>query len=196
MVGRLRPERSTICPVLRGRPTSRRDLEEGECSAGELGGGLRADAVGAVEGQADPALGLAVDGVGQAAQPHLSKMCAPVPRCSCSNRRTRTWACGKRSCGRAWRTDKSALVRLGTSPDADEWANLIGRGLVGISTVTLLEAGFFARSALALARAMGLPPLASMPVEYLTPRLRTGPWKCNVSSRSADSIAPRRSPIC
>ncbi len=69
----------------------------------------------------------------------------------------------------SWLIDKSALVRLGSSPDADHWANRIARGLVAISTVTLLEAGFSARSAVELARAMGSPPLAAMPVEYLTP---------------------------
>jgi predicted nucleic acid-binding protein len=69
----------------------------------------------------------------------------------------------------SWLIDKSALVRLGSSPDAEQWANRIERGLVAISTVTLLEAGFSARSAVELARAMGSPPLAAMPVEYLTP---------------------------
>ncbi|MBK8468276.1 MAG: PIN domain nuclease [Actinomycetales bacterium] len=68
-----------------------------------------------------------------------------------------------------WLIDKSALVRLGSSPDAERWANRVERGLVAISTVTLLEAGFSARSAIELARAMGSPPLAAMPVEYLTP---------------------------
>jgi len=69
----------------------------------------------------------------------------------------------------SWLIDKSALVRLGSSVDAEEWAQRIERGLVAISTVTLLEAGFSARSAADLARALGSPPLASMPVEYLTP---------------------------
>ena len=63
-----------------------------------------------------------------------------------------------------WLIDKSALVRLGSSPDAEQWANR-----VAISTVTLLEVGFSARSAVELSRAMGSPPLAAMPVEYLTP---------------------------
>ena len=67
----------------------------------------------------------------------------------------------------SWLIDKSALIRLGSSPDAEEWANRIER--VAISSVTLLEAGFSARSAVELARAMGSPPLAAMPVEYLTP---------------------------
>jgi len=69
----------------------------------------------------------------------------------------------------SWLIDKSALVRLGSSPDAHEWAERIERGLVTITTVTLLEAGFSARSPIDLARALESPPLASMPVDYLTP---------------------------
>ena len=69
----------------------------------------------------------------------------------------------------SWLIDKSALVRLGASPDAEQWAGRIERGLVTITTVTLLEAGFSARSAVELARALGSAPLTSMPVEYLTP---------------------------
>lgn len=69
----------------------------------------------------------------------------------------------------AWLIDKSALVRLGASPDAPAWANRIERGLVAITTVTLLEAGYSARSAAEMARALGSAPMASMPVEYLTP---------------------------
>jgi predicted nucleic acid-binding protein len=38
-----------------------------------------------------------------------------------------------------WLVDKSALVRLGASPDAAAWAERIGRGCVRIATVTLLE---------------------------------------------------------
>lgn len=69
----------------------------------------------------------------------------------------------------SWLIDKSALVRLGSSVDAEVWANRIERGLVAITTVTLLEAGFSARSADDLGRVLGSSPLASMPVEYLTP---------------------------
>lgn len=69
----------------------------------------------------------------------------------------------------SWLVDKSALVRLGSSPDAEEWANRIERGLVAVSTVTLLEAGFSARSAVELSRALGSAALAAMPVEYLSP---------------------------
>ena len=69
----------------------------------------------------------------------------------------------------SWLIDKSALVRLGSSVDAEVWANRIERGLVAITTVTLLEAGFSARSASDLGRALGSAPLASMPVEYFSP---------------------------
>jgi predicted nucleic acid-binding protein len=70
-----------------------------------------------------------------------------------------------------WLIDKSALVRLGQSPDAAEWAARIGRGLVRISTVTRLEAGYSARSGALLRVGLTRPPLAQMPVEYLTPAI-------------------------
>lgn len=70
-----------------------------------------------------------------------------------------------------WLIDKSALVRLSTSPDAEEWALRIERGLVRISTVTRLEVGYSARSGADLRTASTRPPLKSMPVEYLTPAI-------------------------
>lgn len=70
-----------------------------------------------------------------------------------------------------WLVDKSALVRLGASPDAAVWADRIERGLVRITTVTLLEVGYSARSAGLLRQAFSSPPLNSMPVEYLTPAI-------------------------
>ncbi len=70
-----------------------------------------------------------------------------------------------------WLIDKSALVRLAESPDAQEWADRIQRGLVRISTVTRLEVGFSARIVDDLRRARAAPPLSSMPVEYLTPAI-------------------------
>lgn len=70
-----------------------------------------------------------------------------------------------------WLVDKSALVRLGDSPDADLWAGRIERGVVRIATVTRLEIGYSARSG-GDARAMFTrPPLSAMPVEYLTPAI-------------------------
>lgn len=69
----------------------------------------------------------------------------------------------------AWLIDKSALLRLASSPDAETWAARIERGLVRISTLTRLEVGFSTRSVEDLHRTFGEAPLASMPVEYLTP---------------------------
>jgi predicted nucleic acid-binding protein len=71
----------------------------------------------------------------------------------------------------AWLIDKSALVQLGSCPDAAEWAGRIERGLVRISTVTRLEVGFSARAADDLRAAGVRSPLSRMPVEYLTPAM-------------------------
>lgn len=70
-----------------------------------------------------------------------------------------------------WLIDKSALARLTQSNDAAEWASRMHRGLVRITTVTRLEVGFSARSANELRSSIGRPPLASMPVEYMTPSI-------------------------
>lgn len=70
-----------------------------------------------------------------------------------------------------WLIDKSALVRLGDSPDAEEWASRIERGLVRITTVTRLEIGYSARSAAQARSAFSSPPISAMPVEYLTPAI-------------------------
>jgi predicted nucleic acid-binding protein len=68
-----------------------------------------------------------------------------------------------------WLIDKSALVRLGRSPDSEAWADRIERGLVRIATVTVLEVGYSARDAEDLHRGLREPPVASMPVEYAAP---------------------------
>jgi predicted nucleic acid-binding protein len=70
-----------------------------------------------------------------------------------------------------WLIDKSALVRLGASPDSAQWAERIGRGLVRVTTVTRLEVGCSARSGPQLRAGLRQPPLSSMPVEYLTPAI-------------------------
>lgn len=70
-----------------------------------------------------------------------------------------------------WLVDKSALVRLGDSPDADGWAQRIERGLVRIATVTRLEVGYSARSGQDARTMFARPPLSTMPVEYLTPAI-------------------------
>jgi hypothetical protein len=70
-----------------------------------------------------------------------------------------------------WLIDKSALVRIGSSFDATTWADRIDRGLVRICTVTRLEIGYSARGGEQLRHGLRTPPLASMPVEYLTPTI-------------------------
>lgn len=70
-----------------------------------------------------------------------------------------------------WLADKSALVRLGQSPDATSWAERIERGLVRITTVTRLEVGYSARSWQDARLMFTRPPMSSMPVEYLTPAI-------------------------
>jgi predicted nucleic acid-binding protein len=70
-----------------------------------------------------------------------------------------------------WLIDKSALVRLATSVDAEMWSNRLERGLVHISSVTRLEVGYSARTGEAARREFRKPPLVALPVEYLTPAI-------------------------
>jgi predicted nucleic acid-binding protein len=70
-----------------------------------------------------------------------------------------------------WLIDKSALVRLAASPEAEQWAARIERGLVRVTTVTRLEVGYSARSGEDLRAGLQQPPLAAMPVEYQTPAI-------------------------
>jgi hypothetical protein len=72
---------------------------------------------------------------------------------------------------RGWLIDKSALVRLADSDNAQTWSNRIERGLVYISNVTRLEVGYSARAGDIARREFREPPLAAMPVEYLTPAM-------------------------
>ncbi len=71
--------------------------------------------------------------------------------------------------GTQWLIDKSALVRLGASSEAAAWAERIQRGVVRITTVTLLEIGYSARDASGLDAGLHGPPVGSMPIEYATP---------------------------
>lgn len=70
-----------------------------------------------------------------------------------------------------WLIDKSAIARLHLAVEATEWASRIERGLVRICTVTRLEIGYSARSAEDHRSLLAEVPVASMPVEYLTPRI-------------------------
>lgn len=67
-----------------------------------------------------------------------------------------------------WLIDKSAYTRLVASPDAQAWVERIERGLVRMSTVTRLQIGYSFRNGPQASRS-GAPPLALMPLEYLTP---------------------------
>ena len=66
-----------------------------------------------------------------------------------------------------WLIDKSALNRINTA--GDEWLARIQRGLVRISTVTLIEIGYSTRSGSDHRATLGEPPVSSMTVEYITP---------------------------
>ncbi len=71
----------------------------------------------------------------------------------------------------SWLIDKSALVRIFASADAEDWAGRVERGLVAVTTVTLLEIGYSARSGTDLRAGLAQPPLSLLPVEYLTPTI-------------------------
>nr|WP_306254508.1 PIN domain-containing protein [Ornithinimicrobium cryptoxanthini] len=64
-----------------------------------------------------------------------------------------------------------ALVRLADSPDAQEWAGRIHRGLVRVTNVTRLEIGYSARNEDDARSLFAALPVAAMPVEYLTPTI-------------------------
>lgn len=70
---------------------------------------------------------------------------------------------------RPWLIDKSALVRLGDCQEQELWAERIARGSVHVTTITLFETGYSARSAPNIGELLDRPPLSLMPVEYLTP---------------------------
>ncbi|HOA27993.1 MAG TPA: VapC toxin family PIN domain ribonuclease, partial [Arachnia sp.] len=70
-----------------------------------------------------------------------------------------------------WLVDKSAFVRLDRSEDAELWRERIDRGLVGVSTVTLLELGFSARSGQDWSAGLQGPPVSKLLLESMTPRM-------------------------
>ena len=70
-----------------------------------------------------------------------------------------------------WLIDRSALVRLHQAAESAEWLARIDRGLVRISTITRLEVGFSARTVDDHRLLLDGPPISSMPVEHLTPRI-------------------------
>lgn len=70
---------------------------------------------------------------------------------------------------RPWLIDKSALVKLASSEQRQVWRKRIERGLVRITTVTLLEMAYSARSAADMGAILHEQPLADMPVEHAAP---------------------------
>ena len=73
----------------------------------------------------------------------------------------------------AWLIDKSAYVGFHRSPDREEWANRINRGLVHASSLTLLEIGFSARSAVDWDDVMRTALVSSFVPVHLTPAMET-----------------------
>lgn len=73
--------------------------------------------------------------------------------------------------GSEWLVDKSAYARLADSADATLWADRITRGLVQVTTPTLLEIGYSARSSEDWSRSLQEPPAAHMPVASMTPSI-------------------------
>jgi predicted nucleic acid-binding protein len=70
---------------------------------------------------------------------------------------------------RSWLIDKSALYRLGRSPDAQVWLDRINRGLVQISVPTMLEVGYSARNGDDWDDDLGGPPISLMPTAGISP---------------------------
>lgn len=68
-----------------------------------------------------------------------------------------------------WLIDKSALVRISQSVDAETWAERMSRGVVHLAPVTRLEVGYSARTDAASRQAFASSPLNHLRVEYSTP---------------------------
>ena len=68
-----------------------------------------------------------------------------------------------------WLIDRSALNRINAASDG--WLSRIQRGVVRISTVTLLEIGFSTRNGADHRGTIGEPPVSLMPVEHITPAI-------------------------
>lgn len=68
-----------------------------------------------------------------------------------------------------WLIDKSPLYRINAA--GDEWLRRIQRGLIRISTVTLLEIGYSTRNGSDHRATLGEPPVSSMTVQYISPAI-------------------------
>jgi predicted nucleic acid-binding protein len=70
---------------------------------------------------------------------------------------------------KSWLIDKSALNRINEA--SEDWLQRIQRGLIRISTVTLLEIGFSTRNGADHRGTLDDPPVSLMPVEPITPAI-------------------------
>jgi predicted nucleic acid-binding protein len=70
-----------------------------------------------------------------------------------------------------WLVDKSAYARLGVAPQASVWVERIERALVHVTTATVLEVGYSARSGDDWSALVTQPPLTLMPVQNATPAI-------------------------
>lgn len=70
-----------------------------------------------------------------------------------------------------WLIDKSALVRVAASIDAEVWADRMSRGLIRVAAVTRLEVGFSARGGGKARSVFSSAPINLLPVEYSTPAI-------------------------
>lgn len=75
-----------------------------------------------------------------------------------------------------WLIDKSALVRLANSPDANVWASRINEGQVYLSSITRLEIGYSARNSKDLIESFSSLPLSKMPIQLLSPTIEERSW--------------------
>ena len=71
---------------------------------------------------------------------------------------------------KTWLIDKSAYARLSESPDREVWVERISRGLVRISSITMLELAYSFQNSSRADEELTNPPLALMPLEYLGAR--------------------------
>jgi predicted nucleic acid-binding protein len=69
----------------------------------------------------------------------------------------------------AWLIDKSVLVRMPSHPDEPLWSQRVDRGLVHICSVTLLQLGYSARTAVDHAQLLRTSPLSRMIVQWDLP---------------------------
>lgn len=93
-----------------------------------------------------------------------------------------------------WLIGKSAYTRIAESPDAPIWIDRFQQGRVRISTITRLEIGYSFRTAAEGRREAVSPPLALVPIEYLTPAIEDRVVELQLLLATGASIVRRRYP--